>query len=52
MLIQAREFYTKKIFEDFQDQFEDAVDLSIVDSVVDEGVTFYEVKKYDQIKKQ
>ena len=29
ILIQAREVYTKKIFEDFQDQFEDAVDLSI-----------------------
>lgn len=41
MLIQVREVYTKKIFEDFQDQFEDVVDLSIVDSVVDEGVTFY-----------
>lgn len=52
MLIQAREVYTNKIFEDFQDQFEDAVDLFIVGSVVDEGITFYEVKKYDHIKKQ
>ena len=50
MLTQATKVYTKKIFKDFQDQFQD-VDLFIVSPVVD-GVTFYEVKKYDQIKKQ
>lgn len=41
MLIQVREVYTKKIFEDFQDQFENVVNLSIPGLAVNEGITFH-----------
>lgn len=43
MLIQARKVYTNKTFEDFQDQFEDAVNLSVLGPAIDEGVTFHEM---------
>ncbi|KAK2650416.1 hypothetical protein Ddye_017905 [Dipteronia dyeriana] len=35
ILIQAREVYTKTIFKEFQDQFEEAVDLNLTPCVVD-----------------
>ncbi|KAK3193567.1 hypothetical protein Dsin_024877 [Dipteronia sinensis] len=47
MLIQARNIYTKPIFEKFQEQFVEAVELNITNCVEDNGDFVYTLTMYD-----
>ncbi|TXG51520.1 hypothetical protein EZV62_024044 [Acer yangbiense] len=52
MLSQAREVYTKAIFEEFQEQFVEAIELVITNCVEDDGKLFYTVDTENSPKKQ
>ncbi|KAL5804952.1 hypothetical protein ACOSQ3_031752 [Xanthoceras sorbifolium] len=52
MLIQAREIYTKAIFEEFQEQFVEAVELNIIKCIEDGGDSLYTVTLYDSYGKE
>ncbi|KAL5744542.1 hypothetical protein ACOSP7_027413 [Xanthoceras sorbifolium] len=47
MLIQAREIYTKAIFEQFQEQFVEDVELNIIKCIEDGEDSLYTVTLYD-----
>ncbi|KAL5843725.1 hypothetical protein ACOSQ4_009683 [Xanthoceras sorbifolium] len=49
MLIQAREIYTKTIFEEFQEQFVEAVELNIIKCIEDGGYSLYTMTFTDML---
>ncbi|KAK2662233.1 hypothetical protein Ddye_000807 [Dipteronia dyeriana] len=51
MLIQARDIYTKPIFEEFQEQFIEAVELNITNCIEDNGDFIYTLTMYDAFGK-
>ncbi|TXG73554.1 hypothetical protein EZV62_002133 [Acer yangbiense] len=51
MLIQARDIYTKPIFEEFQEQFVEAVELNITNCIEDNGDFMYTLTMYDAFGK-
>ncbi|TXG54255.1 hypothetical protein EZV62_019511 [Acer yangbiense] len=52
MLSQAREVYTKAIFEEFQEQFVEAIELVTTNCVKDDGKLFYTVDTENSSKKR